>query len=50
MILYYVEIHILPGMWFIAVIPATQEGEIEKIMVRGQPGQKVSETHFNQQA
>jgi hypothetical protein len=30
------------------IIPAIQEVEIRRIMVRGQPGQKVSETPFQQ--
>jgi hypothetical protein len=47
-ILHYVEIHIFSGVWFMPVIPDTWEGEIERIMVRGQSRQKVSETHFNQ--
>jgi hypothetical protein len=29
--------------WCISVIPATQETEIKRIMVGGQPSQKVSE-------
>jgi hypothetical protein len=32
------------------IIPATQEAETEKFVVQGQPEQKISETHLNQQA
>jgi hypothetical protein len=30
--------------WFLPIISATQEADIEKIAFQGQPGQKVSET------
>jgi hypothetical protein len=30
--------------WLMPIIPAIWEGEIRRIMVQGQPGQKVSET------
>jgi hypothetical protein len=29
--------------WLISIIPATQEAEIRRIVVQGQPGQKVTE-------
>jgi hypothetical protein len=30
--------------WYSSIIPATQEVEIRKIMVQGQPGKNVSKT------
>jgi hypothetical protein len=36
------------AQWLMTVIPATQEGEIGRIVVRGQPEQKVSKTPSQQ--
>jgi hypothetical protein len=33
--------------WYVPVIPATWEAEIERIVVPGQHGQKVHENHLN---
>jgi hypothetical protein len=36
------------GQWLIPIILVTGKAEIGRIIVRGQPRQKVSKIHFNQ--
>jgi hypothetical protein len=40
--------HSFREQWLMPIIPATQQVEIRKIMIKGQPGRKVSESPFQQ--